>query len=126
MNKTTGGKKGLGALGEEKACEFLEGRGHRILQRNWRCGHLEIDIVSSDAKGLHFVEVKSRTAPVSASPEENVTVLKQKRIASAARRYLNMHGAVDAEVFFDVVSVVFDGFDAEVEFFPQAWLPLYI
>ena len=126
MNKTIGGKKGLGALGEEKACAFLEGRGHRILQRNWRCGHLEIDIVSSDAKGLHFVEVKSRTAPVSASPEENVTALKQRKIASAALRYLRQHGAVDAEVFFDVVSVVFDGFDTEVEFFPQAWLPLYI
>ena len=126
MKKAGGERKELGALGEEKACEYLEGLGHRILQRNWRGGHLEIDIVSSDAKGLHFVEVKSRTAPVSATPEESVTALKQRRIASAARKYLREHGAMDAEVFFDVVSVVFDGFDAEVEFFPQAWLPMYI
>ena len=126
MTKNAGKRNELGALGEEKACEFLQGIGHRILQRNWRGVHLEIDIISSDAKGLHFVEVKSRSAPVSAAPEESVTTLKQRRIASAARKYLREHGAMDAEVFFDVVSVVFDGFDAEVEFFPQAWLPLYV
>ena len=125
MTKNAGKRNELGALGEEKACEFLQGIGHRILQRNWRGGHLEIDIISSDAKGLHFVEVKSRTAPVSAAPEENVTALKQKRIASAAQKYLREHWEGDAEVFFDVVSVVFDGFGAEVEFFPQAWLPMY-
>ena len=44
----------LGQLGERLACELLMGMGHTILERNWRSGHLEIDIISFDAEGIHF------------------------------------------------------------------------
>ena len=39
----------LGRLGEDIACRYLENLGHTILDRNWRWGHLEIDIISFDA-----------------------------------------------------------------------------
>ena len=35
----------LGRQGEDIACRYLESIGHTILERNWRSGHLEIDIV---------------------------------------------------------------------------------
>lgn len=119
----------LGRLGEDAACRFLEGLGHRILRRNYRTGHYEVDIISTDRLGVHFVEVKSRVAPVAAEPEENVTPLKQRKIAAAALRYL--HGSKDpevgsgTEVFFDVVAVTFDGGETRVEWFPQAYVPMY-
>ena len=123
----TKGKKALGALGEQVAAEYLQREGHSVLQRNWRGGHSEIDLVTLDRNGVHFVEVKSRTAPVEAAPEENVRAMKQKNITAAALKFLhqaNLGG--DKEIFFDVVAVVFDGERTEVKYFPQAWIPTYL
>ena len=122
---TQRGKAALGRLGEELACRYLEQHGHRVLARNWRSGHLEIDIISRAADGLHFAEVKSRTAPVSADPQDNVGPAKRKKITAAARRFLSGLGE-DLEVWFDIVSVVFDGASVEIEHYPGAWLPIYV
>lgn len=119
------GKAALGRLGEDLACEYLRSRGHRILARNWRSSHLEIDLITRAPDGLHFAEVKSRTAPVSADPQDNVGPAKQKKITVAARRFLRDFGE-DLEVWFDVVSVVFDGPTADIEYYPGAWLPIQV
>ena len=120
----------LGRRGEDVACGFLTGKGHTIVQRNFRSGHLEIDIISLDKNGVHFVEVKSRVAPVMASPEENVTVGKQRKVADAALRYLHTAKdnrlSADMEVNFDVVAVTFDGGKEIVEWFPNAFYPMYL
>ena len=120
----------LGRRGEDVACEFLTGKGHIIVQRNFRSGHLEIDIISLDRNGVHFVEVKSRVAPVMVSPEENVTMSKQRKVADAALRYLNMAKdkriPPDAEVNFDIVAVTFSGGKEIVEWFPNAFYPMYL
>lgn len=107
------------------ACDFLQTRGHQILDRNWRGGHLEIDIVSEAADGLHFVEVKARKAPVTTSIDDQVTLLKRKRISAAALKYLNNNKLEGREVFFDVVSVMFNGTETVVRYIPQAWIPMY-
>ena len=120
----------IGRRGEEVACRFLEGRGQQVIDRNYRCGHLEIDIITLDGNGVHFVEVKSRVAPVAVAPEENVTPSKQRKVVAAALKYLNgskdqrLRG--DLEVSFDVVAVTFDGGEERVEWFPQAFLPVYM
>ena len=120
----------LGRRGEDVACEFLTGKGHIIVQRNFRSGHLEIDIISLDRNGVHFVEVKSRVAPVMVSPEENVTMSKQRKVADAALRYLNMAKdkriPPDAEVNFDIVAVTFGGGKEIVEWCPNAFYPMYL
>lgn len=120
----------LGRRGEDVACGFLSGKGHTIVERNYRSGHLEIDIITLDKDGVHFVEVKSRVAPVAVSPEENVTVSKQRKVADAALRYLNMAKdkriSGDLEVNFDVVAVTFDGGKEIVEWFPNAFYPMYL
>jgi len=120
----------IGRRGEEVACRFLAGRGQQVIDRNYRCGHLEIDIITLDGNGVHFVEVKSRVAPVAVAPEENVTPLKQKKIANAALNYL--HGSKDPgvtwgmDVSFDVVAVTFDGGEEKLEWFPDAFIPMYV
>ena len=119
-------RKTLGNLGEEMACGYMTAHGHTIIDRNWRYGHLEVDIISTDRQGLHFVEVKSRVAPVSAAPEDNVTLRKQQRLVRAAQAYLHEHCFGDLEVTFDVVSVVFDGASTQIEYYNQAFIPIYI
>ncbi len=107
------------------ACDFLETRGHHILARNWRGGHLEIDIVSEAPDGVHFVEVKARTAPVMAPLDKQVSVVKRKRICAAAMQYLNTNSMDGREVYFDVVSVTFEGSQSRVQYYPQAWIPMF-
>ncbi len=120
----------VGKRGEDVACEFLIAKGHTIIARNCRKGHLEIDIITLDGNGVHFVEVKSRVAPVCAAPEENVTPAKQKKVAEAALRYLNSSKdgrlAGDNEISFDVVAVTFDGGKTKVDHFPNAFFPMYV
>jgi len=120
----------LGRRGEDVACGFLSSKGHTIVERNYRSGHLEIDIITLDKDGVHFVEVKSRVAPVAVSPEENVTAAKQKKVADAALRYLHTSKdkrlSADLEVSFDVVAVTFDGGGEIVEWFPNAYYPMYL
>ena len=119
----------LGKMGEDVACGFLESMGHRIVARNYRTGHLEIDIISTDVNGVHFVEVKSRMAPVAVAPEENVTPQKQKKIAQAALKFL--HGKKAGldhnfpDVHFDVAAIIFDKGNEDVEWFPDAFVPMY-
>ena len=118
------GKRAFGQLGEDKACAYLEALGHRIVARNWRGSHLEVDIISENADGLHFVEVKTRL-DADARPEEKVDATKRRRISAAALKYLNETGS-DREVFFDVVSVTLSGDASRVAYFPQAWIPMYL
>lgn len=119
----------LGRRGEDIACSYLEGIGHTILERNWRTGHLEIDIISTDADGMHFVEVKTRQKNIQAPPQDNVGTLKQQRIVKAALAYLNTTKGRphrNMECFFDVAAVTFDNEGTHVDWIPQAYIPLYI
>lgn len=115
----------IGQLGEQMACDFLQSRGHQILDRNWRAGHLELDIVSEAPDGVHFVEVKARTSSLTASLQDQVGGIKQKRISAAALQYLKKNHIDGCEIYFDIVSVLFDGGETVVRYFPQAWIPLY-
>lgn len=122
------GRGEIGRKGEDIVCQYLIERGHTILDRNWRNGHLELDIVTLASDGIHFVEVKSRVAPVMASPEENMRPLKQQRIAKAANIYLACKDDSrirDSEAWLDVASVVFDGGAVNVEYFPAAYVPVF-
>ena len=121
----------VGRRGEEEASSYLARLGHRILARNWRSGHLELDISTLLGRELHIVEVKSRVAPVMAEPEQNVRRDKQRRMVAAANAFLHSASRkalpADLEIIFDVLSVVFfgRGADFEIEYYPNAFIPLY-
>ncbi len=125
----TGGRQTSGRKGEEEACRYLCGLGHEVIARNWRYAHLELDIITLFGAELHIVEVKSRTVPAAAAPEANVNRRKMQRMTSAANAFLHSASRAslpgDLEVFFDVVTVLFDGPKFEIEYYPQAFIPLY-
>jgi len=122
-------RKKVGRLGEDAACVYLIQHGHTVIKRNWRGSHTEIDIISLDARGVHFVEVKTRTAPVMADPEVNVGPAKQKTLVKSAMMFLKSKDREylsDCEVFFDILTVVLDGDDKQIQFYPQAFIPIYV
>ena len=129
MESGTDYRQDLGRKGEDIACEFLIGKGHTILARNYRSGHLEIDIITFDSEGIHFVEVKARRHSIQAPPQDNVNMQKQKKIVKAAQSYLRKgKGAAvrNKECMFDVVAVTFREDTVTTEYFEQAFIPIYI
>ena len=122
-------RRDLGRQGEDIACDLLRNMGHTILERNYRSGHLEIDIISLDADGIHFVEVKTRRDNIQAPPQYNVDRAKQSRITKAALGFLHSRRGLplsDIDCHFDIVAVTFSGKDYSTEWFPQAYIPIYV
>ena len=122
-------KQIIGQRGEEEACLWLTGEGHRILKRNWRAGHLELDIITITGKILHVIEVKTRGGEDPLPPEVSVGYDKKRRMVSAAHAFLASpeRGALppDLEIWLDVLTVVFDDPHPRIEYFPQAFIPMY-
>jgi len=79
----------LGPRGEAYALRMLERRGHRLLERNYRCPQGELDLVTWHRDTLVFVEVRARTKHTARHPAESVTPAKQQRVVRAAKWYLS-------------------------------------
>ena len=120
----------LGQAGEDLACRYLtEELGHTVIERNWRSGHLEIDIISIDADGIHFVEVKARRESIQAPPQESVDGRKQQKITKAAGAFLKSGRGREfgcRECQFDIVAVTYIEDHVRIEYFPQAYIPIYL
>ena len=86
---------------------WYAGRGYAIVDRNWRCREGELDLVVRRGRLLVFCEVKTRTSTAFGAPIEAVTVLKQQRLRTLARRWLAAHhGRAPSGIRFDVASVL--------------------
>ena len=98
----------LGWNGEVLAARYLESRGCRILDRNWRCGgpnSEELDLVAEESGEVVFVEVKTRRGRDFGYPEEAVTAGKRERLRRAARQYLLAKGLSEAGFRIDVIAI---------------------
>lgn len=84
-------RRGLGRRGEDLAARHLAAQGYEILERNWRCGAGELDLVARDGACLAFVEVRTRRGQELGSPEESITAAKQARLINLAEAYLQEH-----------------------------------
>jgi putative endonuclease len=77
-----------GALAETLAAKYLEQRGLRVIERNFRVRGGEIDLVCTDRDSLVFVEVRLRSRSDFGGAAASIGVAKQRRIILAARHYL--------------------------------------
>lgn len=91
---------------EDAAARWLEARGHRILSRNVRRGHKEVDLVVEREGVVAFVEVKTRSGTGWGEPEEAVTRRKRHEIEAVALDYLMRHARSWRGIRFDVVAIV--------------------
>jgi putative endonuclease len=77
-----------GVRAEELCAELLQRAGLRVLARNWRCRHGEIDLVAEEKGTLVFAEVRYRKDARFGGAAESVTAAKRARLVAAARFYL--------------------------------------
>lgn len=97
--------RNLGRWGEDAAARHLERAGCRVLDRNWRAGRLEIDLVVRDGPVIAFVEVKTRR-PGPQHPADAVDWRKRAHLRKAATAWIATHPTSAREYRFDVVSVL--------------------
>lgn len=102
-----------GRFGEELAAKLLKKKGYKILERNYRAGHNEIDIIAENKDYTVFVEVKTRTEHKIygfeyGEPSEAVNLSKQRRTVAAAKAYLYKRDGDDEHdrmIRFDIIEV---------------------
>ncbi|WP_288112115.1 MULTISPECIES: YraN family protein [Bacteroidales] len=116
------GNKEIGRWGEDVACDMLVGLGYAIVERNWRVGHLEIDIVAQKGGRIVFVEVKTRAADSPEDPLDAIDRRKQAHMAAAANAFLRGNHW-RGEVQFDLFGIRGCPSDYTVEHIPDAFLP---
>ena len=98
----------IGIIGETEAAKMLEQKGYKVLEHNWRMGHLEVDLIAENRKEIVFVEVKARTCILNGKmPEENVDETKMRRVIAAANAYIKYH-QIEKQPRFDVVGILVD------------------
>lgn len=112
----------LGQQGEQVAADYLTERGYRILHRNWRCGHKELDIVARKENLLVIVEVKTRKDCLFATPEEAVNGRKIRRMVASADAYVRKYG-IDLPIRFDLITLVGETPPFRIEHIEDAFYP---
>ncbi len=97
----------LGKWGEDEAARFLERKGYVILERDWRMGKRDLDIIAltENQETLVFVEVKTRQSDDLQEPEEAVDNKKMRNLAVAANSYVKLK-QVQQDIRFDIVTVL--------------------
>jgi putative endonuclease len=98
-------RRQTGAAAETAAAAYLERAGLRVIERNVRFVHGEIDLVCREGDVLVFVEVKSRRAQWGDGPASAVSALKQWRLTRLAHHYLKWRRLGEPRCRFDVVAV---------------------
>ncbi len=76
-----------GTYYEQEAVRYLEHRGVRVLEMNFRCRQGEIDIIGYDGSCLVFFEVKARDSLKAGHGAEAIDYRKQERICRVADYY---------------------------------------
>ena len=112
----------LGKKGEELAAEYLEKAGFSILNRNWKSGKLELDIIAENRDFIVFVEVKTRSEDFQMHPVTAVNRDKQRSMIYAAEIYIQRN-YVDKESRFDIITIIAKGKAFEIDHVENAFYP---
>jgi putative endonuclease len=102
-------RQAFGELGERVAERWLRKKGWRVLQRRFRSGRRDIDLVVERDGTVAFVEVKARRGAEFGGPVQAVNWRKQKELQRSALVWIDRHGQ-NSEIYrFDVVGVLLNG-----------------
>ena len=111
----------LGPWGEDLACEKLVREGYAIMERNWRMGHYEVDIIAMKDNRIVFAEVKTRSDDY-CDPMDAIDRKKIAHMAASADVYMRCHD-LPHEAQFDVFGITGNPQEYKIEHIADAFLP---
>ena len=114
-------RQNIGAEGEQIASDYLESKGFKIIERNYRCKRGELDIIAMENDILVFVEIKTRKPDYLKQPFVSVTRSKEKKVLSIADYYIYKNKIRNTRTRFDVISIVLDTPKPEIKHFRGAF-----
>jgi len=121
MMPANNGKLLLGKEGERLAERYLQKKGYKLVERNYRCTAGELDLIVLDQRVVVFVEVKTRTGHGFGTPLEAVEIRKQRKMIRAAQFFLAARGLQQRDARFDVVGVSWAGREPVLEHIENAF-----
>lgn len=95
----------IARLGEGLATEYLKKKGYKIVERNFRRGYGEIDIIAIQGRTLVFVEVKTRTSYKFGLPIDAITYSKLKSLIKTSQFYKISNPKLPNQMRIDAVLV---------------------
>ena len=98
-----------GMAAEERAAQYLQAQGCRIVVRNWHCKSGEIDLVAWDGAVCVFVEVRMRSSEKFGGAAASITASKQRKLLLSAQTYLQAEHQTEPECRFDAVLINGEG-----------------
>ena len=113
----------FGEIGERVAERWLRQRGWRVLQRRFRNGHRDIDLVAEKDGLVAFVEVKARRDLEFGDPVEAVHWRKQRELARSGAVWIDRHGRPNESYRFDVIGVLMEGKSVRIKHIENAFSP---
>ena len=111
-----------GRRGEDLATAFLLSKGYSILERNWKSGRKEIDIIAQDGTDIVFVEVKTRTDENVLPATDAVDARKRQRIIFVAEAYIRLC-KLNLSPRFDIITIVGQAPNQQIEHIVDAFIP---
>jgi putative endonuclease len=99
--------KQIGQIGEDLAVNYLHNSSFVILDRNYRTGRVELDIVAREKNTLVFCEVKTRRTLNQGLPIEAITPTKMEHLRSAALGWLGSHRIRTSGIRFDAIGILY-------------------
>jgi putative endonuclease len=99
-----------GRTGEEAAALFLKEKGMKILERNFRSGIGEVDIIAIDGETLVFAEVKAWSHYGIEALEHSLNAKKRHKIIETSKYFLSLHREYRyMAIRFDVIFISQEG-----------------
>ena len=95
----------LGKWGEDLAAGYLQRKGYTIIERDWKSGKRDLDIIAQDGNVIVFVEVKTRRNRLYGEPEESVDYHQLQNLQQAISHYVKFK-QIQQEIRFDIISIV--------------------
>jgi putative endonuclease len=99
-------KLAIGRLGEDLACNYLVNKNYQILKRNYRLGHLELDIIAIKNGEFFLLEIKTRCEQQSKTAETLISKAQITNLKKAAIRYAALHQINFNLIHFDLILII--------------------
>ncbi|MCL5432893.1 MAG: YraN family protein [Patescibacteria group bacterium] len=98
----------VGKIGEDLACKHLTKNGYKIIERNFKKGYGELDIIAVDKNELVFIEVKARKSMNFGGPFEAITPYKLRTLIKTAEYYKWTHKNLPDQMRMDAIGITLD------------------